>query len=90
MAQETNSNSIDALRFGFKDVITIAALLLTTAGNFFALSSQIRELTGKFEDYRAHQEQMNIQVKQLYDLRFNTLELRLMKLENQAEKSLQK
>lgn len=72
---------VGGLNFKIKDVVMIITLFVSLMGNYMALSSQIRELTTKFEDYKSHQDAMGLAGRALIDQRFNNIEIRMQKVE---------
>lgn len=85
MENKSNATSISDIKISIKDVLMIVTVITSILGSWFTISSQIRELSTKFEDYRTAQEKNWATEKRIFDIQIKTLELRIERLEKQIQ-----
>lgn len=78
--------TLSEIKISIKDVLMIVTVITSILGSWFTISSQIRELTTKFEDYRTAQDKNWATEKRIFDIQIKTLELRIERLEKQTLK----
>ena len=77
----SDTNGIEKITFNYKDIMVIAAVIISVVTNQLTIGSQVRELSSKIEDSRVHQEQLTQSYRELINLQIKTIELRLDRVE---------
>jgi len=77
---ETN---LDTIRFGIRDLVMIISFVIATVTQILTTGAQVREVSQRLEQTQREQDRMYGSFRELNDLRFRTLELRIEKLEQQ-------
>lgn len=83
---EKTTTSITDVRVSIKDVLMIVTVITSILGSWFTISSQIRELSSKFEDYRVNADKQAATERRIFEIQIRTLELRIERLEKTIQK----
>lgn len=81
----SDTNAIEKITFNYKDIMVIAAVIISVVTNQLTIGSQVRELSSKIEDSRIHQEQLTQSYRELINLQIKTIELRVDRIEAQLQ-----